>query len=547
MAQLPSPDNIARQGLRAVSGVSTYNGAVEGNAIAQFGTEMMRFVDQESARIDDARVEVATNKLAQRKNELTMAEGGYTSVKGDGVISTPKGGKPFLQDYQERFDAAAREIEQELTSPRQRASFSAVRQRNASAFQADLLTHAMRETEAFKASAREGTINTQMQNATIYALDAGRRDESFAEMNAVFQRMRTVDGLPIEQVTSLQRAAVSKFHTNVINKMLAEKDTAAAAAYYAKVKDTLVDDVDIASRIENVRKDDLSFTVGHEVADSFLADPSSTGDVEAMSKALRADPRLAGEPAAIRAAERVVKTRIAERRDSLAQKKGAVYSMMLDGRTLAQVERTPEFTALSQDAKNELRQTIGAPVGYRQLAKTHALLDAPEKLAAMSTNEIVAYAQDNSLGTAAAQTLVSARNTLQKPGKVIDAKVDNVDLQTAFDLYAGDMPKTTEEDFIRAKAYLRDRITEQQTALQRELTPAERKEAYRRGLREITADGFFPWSKTRVFKATPEDRAAAIAKRGYTPEKVSEARAGLERYMGRPPSEDELFEFIVTH
>ena len=544
--RLPSPDNIARQGLRAVSGVSTYDGAVEGNALAQFGAEMARFVEQESARIDDAKVEVATNKLAQRRAELAMAEGGYTSVKGDGVINTPKGGKPFLQDYQERFDTAAQEIEQELSSPRQRAAFSVARQRNATAFQADLLTHAMRETEAFKASAREGTINTQMQNATIYALDAGRRDEALKEMNAVFERMRTVDGIPVQQVTSLQRAATSKFHTNVINKMLAEKDTAAAAEYYAKVKGTLVDDLDVSSRIENVRKDNLSFTVGHEVADSFLESPSSTGDVEAMSKALRDDPRLAGDPAAIRAAEGVVKTRIAERRDSLDQKVGGVYAKILTGRSFAEVERTPEFQALSQDAQNKLREAEADPRGYTRLAKTDALLSNPRVLGGMSPAAVLAYAQQNAIGTPAAQALLKARDELQKPAKVMEATADNADLQVAFDLYTGSMPKTTAEDFIRAKVYLREKLTEQQTAKQGKLTSAERKEVYRKGMREIITDKGFLWdTKVRAYKASPEDRARALAAGGHTPEEVAEARADLARELGRAPSEDEVFNFFV--
>ena len=108
----------------------------------------------------DRRVaEAAVNKLQAARLALQAdPTDGFGNVHGEGAVGTK-----FVDDYRKRFDDAASAIEQNLQGPEQKNVFKQRSQVVALQYQASLLAHQAKETDAF---------NNQTENAQI---DLARR------------------------------------------------------------------------------------------------------------------------------------------------------------------------------------------------------------------------------------------------------------------------------------------------------------------------------------------------------------------------------------
>ena len=108
----------------------------------------------------DRRVaEAAVNKLQAARLALQAdPTDGFGNVHGEGAVGTK-----FVDDYRKRFDDAASAIEQNLQGPEQKNVFRQRSQVVALQYQASLLAHQAKETDAF---------NNQTENAQI---DLARR------------------------------------------------------------------------------------------------------------------------------------------------------------------------------------------------------------------------------------------------------------------------------------------------------------------------------------------------------------------------------------
>lgn len=514
MATLPNPDSITRETPRAVSSVESYQGGIEGSAIANAGNEIARFAEAEVARIDDAKVEQAATLLRQRRAELTLGEKGYRSVKGEGVISTPSGEKPFLDTFKERFNSAASEIEQGLNSPRQREIFAKAKAREDVSFQTDLMEHAMKESEAFKATAREGRINLELQNASFYAQEPDQLAESYKGINDVYNRMVLVDNIPADQVAQLRTATLSKFHTTVINELVAAGKVGEAQTYFdeAKKKKEILNPAISARQLETATAGVSATENAWAAFDSMY--PETSNDVPTSDAGITALRKYKPDASPVEK-ERFLSAwddRTSRRKDSFAQRDGAVYNMLAQGASPSKVFASKEFAALSDMDQAKVRNSIEKPADYVKLARVDALLSTPQKLYSMTRPEVLAYAQKHALGIPSAQALLAAHTEIQKPSALREAEVDNIDLKNAFLVSGEKVPKDNDENFIRAKVYMRDALSNAQAAEGRKLTSAERRKVYNDAMKEIVVSkGFFFDTKKPAYELTPEDIGTAQA------------------------------------
>src|SRR5574340_891897 len=124
MPRLPNPQEQGRVAPTAQRSVASYRaGAVEA-AASDFGANLQRMAQEEGDKIAKTQAQEAFNKLRQKQLDLTAGEpadkatgtgGGYVHRRGGSVVTTPEGGKPFLDDYREQFKSASDALASGLT------------------------------------------------------------------------------------------------------------------------------------------------------------------------------------------------------------------------------------------------------------------------------------------------------------------------------------------------------------------------------------------------------------------------------------------------
>lgn len=522
MAQLPSPSDVRRAAPSASMGIAQQNAGIEGAAaarlgqtIAQTGGELARMVAEEERRISSAKVEMAANEFKQRKALLTYGEDGYQARKGANVVVTPKDGEPFLDSYQKRLKQAADESGVILNTEAEREAFNTLVGREATAFQAELLQHSMRETEAFKAQAADGAIKLNTDQAALHAFTPERLADNFAEVNRVYDQMVVNDGIPADKVAAMRLGTLNSMHTSVLNEMLAKQDVETAKAYFeaAVKRNEIAEPEKVRALLENkTREVRVTTAVDEGFATLYPLgnERASREDGVRVLKEKLPDATPAERTAFLNQWDDMT----ARRRDDLAGRDSAVYAMLIDGQEPARVLASPEFNALSLEDKNKVKASLGTPAGYKQLARVDALLSAPQTLAKMSRPEVLLYAQRHAVGLPAAQRLLDAHTELQKPNAVKDYEADNANLKYAFIAAGEDVPKENDERFIRAKIYMRDALFAAQQAQSNgvPLTPAQKKAIYAEAMKEyITSPGFFWDTKKPRYEMTDEEIGAAQA------------------------------------
>lgn len=522
MATLPDPTQIRRETPRPSTAVASYRGGIAESAQAQFGADVAKMAEVEGNRIDNAVVEEAYTELRQRRAELSVGEKGYASKKGSSIVRPPEGEKPFLDDYTERFNSAVGGISARL-SARQREKFDALASRESVAFQTDVLSHSMRETEAYNAKAKEGAINFEMQQGTS---DPSKAPESLDRINRVYDRMIEEDKLPADSVNALRNATLSKFHQTIIDNATASGDTAGAKVYFEANKKQILNAEVVGKEITKAEGAKLDMEVGVSIAEENLKDPAATGDLEAVNRAIRNDPRLKGDVDRIHAAQREAANVFAARRDALNQKDAAVYRMVLDGKPLDQIKRTREFRALSIDAQNKIIEKAKGgsdEATGAKLATFYKLVNDPKRLASMTEDEIVIFGRDKNLGNQMTAKLLDMNSQFKnKPEKVIEAKVDTEAFNVAYAAKVGKSPhdKEQKESVEKARFYVETRVDMAQQQLNRQLTRAEKQAFIDEALQQVETPGaWWGTNKAPLFAvpaekiAVPAEQRAIIAER----------------------------------
>lgn len=528
MATLPDPTQIRRETPRPSTTVASYRGGITESAQAQFGADVAKMAEVEGNRIDNAVVEEAYTELRQRRAELSVGEKGYASKKGSSIVRPPEGEKPFLDDYTERFNSAVGGISSRL-SARQREKFDALASRERVAFQTDVLSHSMRETEAYNAKANEGAINFEVQQGPKNWKNPTEMNASLDRINRVYDRMIVGDGLPKDAVDALRNATVSKFHTSVISSIEATKEeegggVAAARKYFEENKKQILDVEGTGKKITLAENAKVNMQVGLETAEEGLKDPSSTGNLEAIAQKIRKDPRLQGDPDRIDAAISHARTRINERRDTLTQENTAVDRMFDAGIPFGEIEKTTEWDALPAKVKRIFRSRAAGgseePTGER-LKTYYALVNDPKRLAGMSADEINEYARP--LTKAMRASLFDMNSQLKtKPEKVIEAKVDTEAFNVAYAAKVGKSPhdKEQKESVEKARFYVETRVDMAQQQLKRQLTRAEKQAFIDEALQQVETPGrWYGTNKAPLFAvpvekiAVPAEQRAIIAER----------------------------------
>ena len=222
--------------------------AVEGfnRAVVGISKDVFDLAQAEKKKADDIAVQDAYTQTVSLKNRL------FYDPK-DGAIT--RGGRDVFGIYDEygsKYDSGTEEIASRLT-PDQMQSYGVIRDRQRSDLDNDLNRHVFSQAKKFEDETFKSTIEVTRNDAVLHYQDPLKVEGAIELQKDVIVDYAAKNNLPPEYVKLATEEAVSKTHTSIINRMLANGDDLDAEKYYESIKGN-VSGEDITSVEKNIKE-----------------------------------------------------------------------------------------------------------------------------------------------------------------------------------------------------------------------------------------------------------------------------------------------------
>lgn len=280
--------------------------------------------------------------------------------------------------------------------------------------------------------------------------------KALTDINERIKLRGAEQGWAPEQVAAEKLARSTVLHASVLDSMV-KRDPAAARAYLARVD--AAGEIDAKAReVIGARLEQTGALVdGSNAAGEVwkaLGPKTLNAPIDEASMQAELRKRYANDPPRLKAALGAL-AEMSNAHDKTQAETNAfgvnsVYKALDAGQPLSKVRLTPEFQQLPGDVQARIAEDIeqrtdrrvrrAADAEQMELARYQrqnalalmrnqdkylALVSDPERFAKMSKNEVAALRP--TFGFQATQDLLQHHERLQKPGKIIEAKMDNED------------------------------------------------------------------------------------------------------------------------
>lgn len=230
----PMPDIAGAQ-------VRQFNQVTPG--IENLNRQALRFSLAMQEQADQVRINAALNEAVAARLEMTHGDRGYTHHKGVAVTKPMAGSdKSVVETYQESYRNALRDIEDSLSSDRQKAIF---RDRAGALYNQynDSLTRYV-NAEFFEYSKAEGgaTIGTAQEQSKLEWGNPALIEQSANAIKAASYRVGQLNGWPAEQVDLFTLAQLSKSYMGAIEAAVDAGSVDYAQALYGKHENEITGD-----------------------------------------------------------------------------------------------------------------------------------------------------------------------------------------------------------------------------------------------------------------------------------------------------------------
>lgn len=454
----PSPLTIvADQAQRLGGAMESAGGAVGKIALAA--------IDQ----ANQVRVSDAMNKAVQAKLRYTYdPEVGYVHLRGLNAVERPDG-KALDEEFDEKLQADLSKISEGLGNDQQRRLFTIQADQLRQQFRASTESHFAKEYGDYRVGVQRGTITTAQDQMGLSWGNPVEVEQGRNAVKASVAEMGRMQGWSGGQIEAVMREELSRGHAAVISGALQAGRSGYAAEYLKQVGPELTPQakLQLTGQVKDV-DDSVRGDAGAE--DAWVAagpkGPNDAVRIFDMEKIVR--EKLGDEPKVRDAALAGLRQRAAafnaQQSEANAAGVNGVYRQLDSGASIASVQRSPEWLALSDKGRHDIIKGFEAEAAVResraaarenraaaadQRAYTNQLraekqslmqngdaylaYSSPDTLAGMSRTEVQALRPK--FGMEATGHLLDRWDGLQKKGAAVDARIDTED----FNRYAEEL------------------------------------------------------------------------------------------------------------
>lgn len=203
-----------------------------GQSLGHLGAGLQRAEDEANqSRVDDA-----LNQLRESELDLTYSkEQGYTQLKGAQALQRPDG-KPLSDEYYEKMNTRAGDIESSLSNDKQKAAFRARSNERLTQFRGNLMNYEGQENRNYEVSVAQGTISSASREVAAFYNDPTRINNAIGSIQAAAVKDGRLRGLSAEQIDNNSRKLVSNAHLGAIEQAMATSNPLYAEQYLRTYK-----------------------------------------------------------------------------------------------------------------------------------------------------------------------------------------------------------------------------------------------------------------------------------------------------------------------
>lgn len=374
----------------------------------------------------------------------------------EGVLATRKGltAQGLPEELETEFDQVADQIEGGLATEEQRARFQQAREGVRENVLLNAHKHAERELTEYDKTEFAGFVLNQKNLAAAQADDPVAVNQAIAAAVGRTQEYGSRNGAAPEAIAAQVASTRNDMWSAAITQALAGGNDQLARRYYEGAKDAGQLSGDALTRMTDAVKRGAADLAGERAAGEIWTEHGPKGADEAVDIARLSNlarERFQDDPNALKATLQALDRRKAEVEDSRRQQReataGTLWRAVLDGRSIADIKRMPEYlTGRDEDVvrvvdylkgEQQRREDRAYMVEGRELAKRDReekaredagwymryQYDRPERLLAMTEDQILALMPD--LGQRNATELLERRRQYQRDAELVrQATVD---------------------------------------------------------------------------------------------------------------------------
>ena len=485
MPRLPTAEDLGTRIARPTRGVVSIAPDQTGSAIAGVADHIGKIVDEETQKLEELAAQDAVNTLERKRLEMTYdPEKGFSNVTGSAVLN-----RPLLKEVPEAFDNEIKNLSAGLKTKRAQQYFQMRAANVKNGITGDLFRHVALQTDKAHETTEQATIDLQ---ADIAAKDPTRLDSALAIAGETaakaIARLRLDPSKDGAQIAMLTQRAQGRVVVATLNTMLSADSVDFKTVNDLLKKHESVIPADklgmIRSKVEVAETDHVADTeaetVWGEIGPQGANDPVRIFDME---KSLR--ERLKDKPDAMKKGIAGLRERAtafnAQQAESKAGGINDVFGMLDSGTSMAKIRRSDAWLGLPEKDRHDIVKTLESEAHAREsrayTAENRALLRDQRKEKTLLLQNGDQYLTDSdprvlsrltraqveakraTYGMDATQQLLNKWDTLQKPGKLSEAKMDKQDFDMVADsLGLSPYAKSLSEDKKRALGTLQFRV-----------------------------------------------------------------------------------------
>lgn len=446
-----------------------------GGQVGQIALDMQR--EQNQVRIDDA-----TNQAIKLDTDLRVD---MLKLEGRNALERPDG-LSLADEYSKKLKQGLEGIAAGLGNEAQKQAFSHVGSQITGKLYALASGHMVKQQETYQKEIWQTGIETATERATLLYADTEERLRSQEAIKAITAEMARKYGWDKDVAERAYTEAVSPMHAGIIKTLIADDKADVAKAYYGEnsASMTLQARAQVQGHIAEAGSTKIAETTADEVWSRIgPADANSPVRLFDMEKELRAE--LAGSPDAMKKGVSALRERAsafnAQQAEIRAGGINSVWGMIDAGAGMRKVRNSRAWLELPAKERRDIMKTLESEAHAREsrayIAENRALLrdqrrektallqngdqyltDTDPKVLSRMTRAQV-EARRSLYGMDATQQLLNKWDTLQKPGKLSEAKMDKLDFDMVADsLGLSPYARGLSEDKKRALGTLQFRV-----------------------------------------------------------------------------------------
>ena len=443
--------SLPQPGLKApdMPDVAGRQGQMLGIAMQKIGGEVGRIADDLMQEANKDRVDDGMNQLVKARTDM-LSEA--LKLRGRNAVYRPSGDS-LPDEYTKKLKEVEDKIHESLGNDVQRQAFRHSAAQIKQHLYDSLSSHMVAQQREFRKERQLATISVAVDQGVLLYGDEAMRKQSLSTIANTIDEIAVDEGWDKTVKEAELAKAVSPLHAGIMKSMIQGGMASKAREYYDANSASMT--LQARATMQGVLKEAGDSQIAEEKADAIWAELGPKGVNDAvpifdMEQAMR--ERLKGNPDAMKKGIDSLRQRAqainAQQTEMKAKNIAGVWGLIDSGVPMRDVHRSDAWLSLTDTERHALRKQLqreSAELASNELTimqrneRLNFLRNGDKFLDAISPDYLINVSREQvkalrgEIGIEATKLLLDKWETIRKPGKLIEARIDKEDFDVVAD------------------------------------------------------------------------------------------------------------------